>query len=222
MSSLALMRLLETAPSRYDAGMRVLTLGRVGRLHDAVAEAATPRPGMRVLEIGCGTGAVTARLVARGARVTALDQNPEMIERARLRLASTPPGSVTWMERTASEIDSLPEHAFDAVVASLCFSEMSSSERRFVIREAARCLAQGGVFALADEVKPRGRTQRLLYGLLRAPQAVLGWLVTGSISHPIPNLTEELRACGFRVRSEERWLLGSLAAVIAVVEGGSP
>ena len=30
MSSLALMRLLESSPRRYDAGMRLLTLGRIG------------------------------------------------------------------------------------------------------------------------------------------------------------------------------------------------
>ena len=63
MSSLALMRFLERAPERYDAGMRLLTLGRVARLHAAVAEAAAPAPGARVLEIGCGTGAVTVVVV---------------------------------------------------------------------------------------------------------------------------------------------------------------
>ncbi len=82
MSSLALMRWLGSAPVRYDAGMRWLTLGRVARLHEALAEAAAPKPGARVLEIGCGTGAVTQRLVARGAEVTVLDQNPEMLELA--------------------------------------------------------------------------------------------------------------------------------------------
>ena len=64
MSTLAFMRWLEGTPSRYDAGMRALTFGRVDALHDAVAEAASPRSGDRVLEVGCGTGAVTARLVA--------------------------------------------------------------------------------------------------------------------------------------------------------------
>ncbi len=44
MSSLALMRLLESTPERYDAGMRLITLGRVSDLHDAVAAAATPVP----------------------------------------------------------------------------------------------------------------------------------------------------------------------------------
>jgi len=53
--------------------------------------------GGPVLEIGCGTGAVTVRLVKRGARVTALDQNPEMLERARARLVSAPDGGVTWL-----------------------------------------------------------------------------------------------------------------------------
>jgi len=137
MSSLALMRFLESAPERYDAGMRILTLGRVSRLHDAVARAAAPTPGARVLEIGCGTGAVTERLVARGAVVTALDESPEMIEQGRRRLAEAPSGAVTWVERTASEIDAFPEGTFDAVVVSLALSEMSASERKFVLRHVA-------------------------------------------------------------------------------------
>ena len=90
MSSLALMRWLESAPHRYDAGMRWLTLGRVSRLHAVVAAAATTKPESRVLEIGCGTGAITARLVERGARVTALDQNPELHEKTSARLAAQP------------------------------------------------------------------------------------------------------------------------------------
>ena len=82
MSSLALMRWLEGSPERYDAGMRLITIGQVARLHEAAADAAVAKPGDRVLEIGCGTGSVTALLVARGARVTALDQSPDMIEQA--------------------------------------------------------------------------------------------------------------------------------------------
>jgi ubiquinone/menaquinone biosynthesis C-methylase UbiE len=100
--------------------MRVIRLGRVRAVHRAVAEAATPRPGARVLEIGCGTGAVTAWLAERGAVVTAVDQNPEMMERAQRRLEQleAAPGSVTWLERTASEIDALVPGAFDAVVSA--------------------------------------------------------------------------------------------------------
>lgn len=216
MSSLALMRWLESAPERYDAGMRALTLGRVSRLHDALARAAAPAPGARVLEIGCGTGALTALLVARGARVTALDQSPEMLERARERLARAGAAdAVTWLERTAAEIDALPEAGFDAVVASLCLSEMGAAGRRFVLGEARRRLVPGGVLAVGDEVRPRGATARMLLAVLRVPQAALGWLLVGSVSRPLADPAGELRAAGFRMRGERRWLAGSLAALVA-------
>ncbi len=216
MSSLALMRFLEAAPERYDRGMRWLTLGRLAALHDAVAEAAVPEPdaGGRVLEIGCGTGAVTARLASRGAAVTALDQNPEMLAQARRRLAAEG-RAVEWLERTASEIDALPRHAFDAVVASLSLSEMSRDERRFVLARARERLRPGGVLVVGDEVWPEGAAARAVYRLLRAPQALVGWLAVGSVSQPVRALRGEIEEAGFAVRGDTSWLAGSLRCVVA-------
>jgi demethylmenaquinone methyltransferase/2-methoxy-6-polyprenyl-1,4-benzoquinol methylase len=215
MSSLVLMRFLESAPHRYDAGMRLLTLGRVSRLHERLAEISVPRPGVRVLEIGCGTGAVTEQLVARGGVVTAVDQNPEMLELARQRLREAPSGSLTFLESTAAEIDGLPEAGFDAVVASLCFSEMSESERTYVLKAAFQRLRPQGILAVADEVRPRGRGQRALHALLRFPQAALAWLLAGRLTKPLRSLAEEVRAAGFEVRGEKRWLLDSLGVLQA-------
>ena len=138
-----------------------------------------------------------------------------MLEQARARLAAAPEGRVTWLERTASEIDALPEQGFDAVVASLCLSEMSAPERAFVLREASRRLRPGGVLAVADEVRPRERWQRLLHALLRGPQVALAWLLAGGTSRPLRDLEAELRSAGFSVREERRWLADSLAVVIA-------
>ncbi len=213
MSSLALMRWLESAPERYDAGMRWITLGRAARVQAAVAEAATPTPGLAVLEIGCGTGALTERLLRRGARVTAVDQNPAMLEQARARLVDDD-GKVTWIERTAAEIDALPEGGFDAVVASFALSEMSPSERRFVLEQAHRRLCPGGRLAIGDEVLPQGALQRVVLACLRLPQAAVAWLVAGSVSKPIPDLADALREAGLTIRGEERWLGGSLSVVV--------
>ena len=130
MSSLALMRWLEGAPGRYDAGMRFITFGGVTKLHRAVVAAAVAKPGDRVLEIGCGTGSVTRLLLDRGAVVTAIDQSPEMLEQARERIGDEPRGAIRFIEQTASEIDALPEASFDSVVLSLCLSDMSASERK--------------------------------------------------------------------------------------------
>jgi ubiquinone/menaquinone biosynthesis C-methylase UbiE len=209
------MRFLESAPRRYDAGMRLLTLGAVSQVHEALACAAASKPGRRVLEIGCGTGAATERLIARGAVVSALDQSPEMLELAKTRLAGRGPGSVTWIERTASELDAFEEGSFDAVVASFTLSEMSRDERRVVLRQAARCLRPGGTLAAADEVIPRTPGKRVLQAALRGPQAALGWILTGSVSRPVPDLAAEIREAGLDVSGERRWLLESLAMVTA-------
>ncbi len=214
MSSLALMRFLESTPDRYDTGMRLITLGRVSDLHAAVAAAATQVPETKVLEIGCGTGAVTAQLLERGARVTALDQNPEMLERARRRVKDGASERVDFRETTASEIDGLRE-SFDSVVASLCLSEMSADERAFVLHQAFLRLRPGGILAIADEVRPRGAAGRALYALLRMPQAALGWLLAGTLSRPIPDLPSEIAAAGFDVLREQRWLGGGLALIVA-------
>ena len=188
MSSLALMRWLEATPERYDAGMRLVTLGRVSALHDAVARAAAPTEGCEVLEVGCGTGAVSQRLLQRGARLTALDQSPEMLEQARRRVGGA---DVQWLERTAAELDELPREAFDAVVFSLCLSEMSEDERRYVLARARERLRPGGRVVVADEVHAPGAL-RFVQLVMRAPQWWLGWLLAGTVSRPLRDLRAEL------------------------------
>jgi demethylmenaquinone methyltransferase/2-methoxy-6-polyprenyl-1,4-benzoquinol methylase len=216
MSSLALMRWLEGSPERYDAGMRLLTFGRVPAVHAAVARAAVPDSGGRVLEIGCGTGSVTARLRARGASVTAIDQSPAMLEQAKARLLSaTGEGAgvaapVEWLEQTASEIDSLQREAYDAVVICLCLSDMSQSERAFVLRESVLRLVRGGRLVVADEVCAPSGWRRILQRLWRIPQAALGWLLVGSLSRPIPDLAGEIREAGLPISRRQAWMLGSL------------
>ncbi|MCP4038304.1 MAG: class I SAM-dependent methyltransferase [bacterium] len=217
MSSLALMRWLESSPERYDAGMRFITFGNVTKLHAAVAAVAASKPGDRVLEVGCGTGTVTQLLLGRGADVTAIDQSPEMLEQAKQRLAGDSGASVRFIEQTAAEIDGMADASCDAIVLSLSLSDMSPSERAYVLREAGRLLAPGGRLVAADEVHAPAGGQRWLQRLWRFPQAVLGWLLVGSLSQPIADLSGEIRAAGFEVCSEQRWMMGNLALVVAEV-----
>ncbi len=207
------MRWLEGSPERYDAGMRAITFGRVTALHAAVAGAV--KPGERVLEIGCGTGTVTALLQARGARITALDQSPDMLEQAKARLGKDTAPPVEWLEQTASEIDSLPRQAYDAVVLCLCLSDMSHNERAFVLRESVLRLDRGGRLVVADEVRAPVGWRRALQLLWRIPQAALGWLLVGSLSRPIPDLAAEIREAGLQISHEQAWIVGSLRLVEA-------
>ena len=49
-----------------------------------------PRPGERVLDVGCGTGDLTARIVDAGAQVVGLDADPSMAARFAERLPDVP------------------------------------------------------------------------------------------------------------------------------------
>ena len=42
-----------------------------------------PQPGERILDLGCGTGHLSAQIVESGARVVGVDRSPEMIQAAR-------------------------------------------------------------------------------------------------------------------------------------------
>lgn len=48
-----------------------------------LVELLAPKPGERILDLGCGTGALTAEIAARGAEVMGVDRSEEMIAQAR-------------------------------------------------------------------------------------------------------------------------------------------
>jgi SAM-dependent methyltransferase len=57
----------------------------VPALGQPVVDLLQPRPGERILNLGCGDGALTEKLVALGAQVVGVDSSPDMIAAARRR-----------------------------------------------------------------------------------------------------------------------------------------
>jgi trans-aconitate 2-methyltransferase len=64
--------------SRYDAGYSFVWKHGAG-----VLELLAPRATERILDVGCGTGHLTAKIAAVGARVVGIDRSDEMIATAR-------------------------------------------------------------------------------------------------------------------------------------------
>src|SRR5262245_17862165 len=80
----------------------------------ALRGAIDPRPGMRLLDAGCGTGLETERLAVKHPEmfVTGLDRNADMLRIARRRV-DPPRSNLSWHEADLTALD-LPEASFDA------------------------------------------------------------------------------------------------------------
>jgi SAM-dependent methyltransferase len=64
-------------------------------------------PGSRLLDIGCGPGQEAVTLARRGYRVVGIDSALPMVELARKRAESLPPGAAAFMQLRASEVGRL-------------------------------------------------------------------------------------------------------------------
>jgi len=220
MSSFVWMKVLESTPDRYDLGIRMLSRDRIDEVYERIATLVAA-PGKRILDIGCGTGALSLACAARGAAVTGIDINAGMLEVARSKPVPGQ-GSVAFLELGAAEIgDRFAETSLDAVVACLTMSELSPQEQSYVLRLAHAHLVPGGMIAIADETLPQSSLSRLAHWLWRLPLVALTYLLTQTTTQPLRDLRPQLQAAGFTDIIEERMWSDSFVIIHALKEGSS-
>jgi trans-aconitate methyltransferase len=117
-------------PERYERNARF-----VSELGMPVVELLAPRPGERVLDLGCGDGVLTEKLVGAGCRVTALDASPEQVAAARGRGLNGSVGSGEALTFSG---------AFEAVFSNAALHWMKDADA--VIDGVWRALVPGGRF----------------------------------------------------------------------------
>jgi trans-aconitate methyltransferase len=71
--------------SKWDAAEYAKVGAFVAELGGAALDLLDPQPGERIIDVGCGEGALTRKIIARGATVLGIDNSPEMIAAARAR-----------------------------------------------------------------------------------------------------------------------------------------
>jgi len=103
------------------------------------------RSSDRVLDVACGTGVVAITAARRGARVTALDLTPELLEHAREN-ATIANANVEWHEGDVEQLPFADAH-FDVVASQ--FGHIFAPRPDVAVAEMLRVLKPGGTIAFA-------------------------------------------------------------------------
>lgn len=217
------MKWLETNPQKYDRGIQIITLGRLQLLKEQILQDYV-QVGMRVLEIGCGTGELTFMMAEREAVVTGIDASPTMLSEAHKRVAEENlNGRVTLHYMDATLIgERFPAASFDLIVSTLVFSELPAEQQEYVLEACATLLAPGGILLIADEVIPKKPLARLAIYLVHWPLALLTWLLTRTTTKPLRNFDRLLAQVGFESVVSASHLMGSLVLYEMSLSSESP
>jgi ubiquinone/menaquinone biosynthesis C-methylase UbiE len=110
------------------------------------------RPGMRVLDVGCGTGRLTlplAELTGPSGEVVGLDVQSRMLEMLKRRAARRGLANVKTIHASAGRAN-LDPSSFDRALVVSVLGEIPARERDAAVEEIAAALEPGGLVAIAE------------------------------------------------------------------------
>jgi len=167
----------------------------VWKLAASVVELLNPRQGERILDVGCGTGQLTAGVAASGACVIGIDNSVEMITKARLLYPT-----IDFMIADAHHLSF--DCQFDAVFSNAALHWITEPEK--VVACISQALTPGG--RLVVEFGGAGNVHYLVTALECASEHLLG----RRLHHPwyFPSIAE------FSARLDEVGLETTQAALI--------
>jgi len=205
------MKILESAPERYDAGINILTLGRLGCLKQDIVNEFIAKDD-KVLELGCGTGSLAILCARKGAEVTGIDLSPKMLAIAHRKINKAGlTENIKLLRMSAMDIDTtFDDNNFDVITSTLVFSEMSREEIRYVLNQCLRVLKINGSLLIADEIMPQSPFGKFLLFLFRLPFAIIAYIFTQTITKAVASLDEDLRQAGFSLIKTKSYLLGTM------------
>ena len=148
-------RLFSTIAGRYDLITRLLSYGQDRRWKARVSELAAARPGMRALDLACGTGDIAFTLATCGADVVGLDITHRMLQLARSKGRAA--------QFVTGDMLALPfgDEAFDLVTTGYGLRNVPDIPR--AIAEMQRVLKPGGILLSLDFNRPENPIVRGVY-----------------------------------------------------------
>ena len=115
-------------------------------LQQQVFDIVHAREGVSVLDLGCGTGKLTARMVEAGHPVTAVDFSRQMLQAAQ----HNAPGA-TFLQADLQEVPNLLEgQNFDCIIAVYALHHLPDGEKYALLEQLRGMLSPDGVIVLGD------------------------------------------------------------------------
>jgi len=143
----------------YDDHM--LTACDLGEFYKEIAELVNPpRPGFRLLDLGCGTGLELERLIAKypDMKVTGVDLSPDMLGLLRAKYPAKPLTLIC-----GSYFDADFGRGYDYVLSTESFHHFVAEKKRALYAKIHASLKPGGLFILGDyTVKSQEQQDNLL------------------------------------------------------------
>lgn len=139
----------------YDVVIRLTLPERRFKLR--LIESAELTPGMKVLDIGCGTGTLlvlTARTTP-GVALTGIDVDSGILARARRKIAAA--GLDIQLDRGSATNLPYPEDSFDRIFSTLTLHHLTGTDKAVAFAEAYRTLGAGGELHVSDVGAPDTR-----------------------------------------------------------------
>ena len=174
--SVAFMAALEDVPESYDKAFDDVLEGRSSQVRETILELV--KPGMRVLDLGCGPGLFAVEAAKKGASVVGIDADQKMIDAAKAKVTGieNPPvfmadnilklGEFEDYEITQSRKDddidtnAVTDGEYDLVVSTFLLSELKPPQRQLFMHIVQTLLKKGGHFAIASETLPKNSSDR--------------------------------------------------------------
>ena len=165
-------RLFATIADRYDLITRLLSCGMDQRWKSRLVGISGAAPGVRALDLACGTGDIAFAVAARGASVVGLDVTHRMVELARGK--ATPPRPAPRFVTGDMMALPFPDATFDLVTTGYGIRNVPRIET--ALAEIRRVLRPGGMVLSLDFNRPDGPALRRVYlAYLTVVGATLGW-----------------------------------------------